>query len=249
MVCPRCIHVVKQILTDLGIQYNEVELGYAVLGAGQALNLQTVNQRLEALDLGLVRDPNEIIVTEINKAIHDYMDNISLLSHKLKLSQYIAQQLARNYHQLSKIYSQYKGETIEQYFIELRTNKVKELIKQGKLNLSQIAVNVGYSSIHYLSGQFKKYTGKSLSKYKKEWEASLSSSGETSSKSPDEVEENEDRDCDCGCKECDCEGNNGSFSGGFTPRTPTIQDKNGSSKQALQIPLENFGEYRVHISS
>ena len=247
MVCPRCIHVVKQILTDLGIQYNEVELGYAVLGAGQALNLQTVNQRLESLDLGLVRDPNEIIVTEINKAIHDYMDNISLLSHKLKLSQYIAQQLARNYHQLSKIYSQYKGETIEQYFIELRTNKVKELIKQGKLNLSQIAVNVGYSGIHYLSGQFKKYTGKSLSKYKKEWEASLSSPAETSSKSPDEIEENEDRDCDCGCKECDCEGNNGSFSDGVTPSS--IQDKNGSPMQALQIPLQNFGEYRVHISS
>ena len=249
MVCPRCIHVVKQILTDLGIEYSGVDLGYAVLVAGQPLDLELINQRLEALELGLVRDSNEVIVTEINKAMHEYLDNISLLGQKHKLSEYISQQLARNYHQLSKIYSQYRGETIEQYFIELRTNMVKELIKQGKLSLSQIAVNVGYSSIHYLSGQFKKFTGKSLSQYKKEWEESLSTVGNNGEKQEEEPEKVENTGCDCGCEDCDCKGQNGSS----LENSSSFDPSDGGEKKALslkiwQLPTENFGEYRVHVS-
>lgn len=243
MVCPRCIHVVKQTLSDLEIKYIEVELGYAVIEADQTLDLDKVNKKLEKLDLGLVRDQNEVLVTEINKAIHDYLEDISLLSHKLKLSEYIAQELARNYHQLSKIYSQYNGETIEQYFIKLRTNKVKESIKQGKLNLSQIAVNVGYSSIHYLSGQFKKYTGMSLSQYKKEWEASLTNSG--NGKEPF-VKKPEKKGCDCGCEDCGC-GEMKSFSGGTSHGSPNGQ--NDISMNSWLISVENFSKYSIHVSA
>jgi len=256
MVCPRCIHVVKQILTGLGIEYSEIDLGYAVLKAEQTLDLNAVNQQLEVLDLGLVRDQNEVIVTEINKAVHGYFEDISQLSHKLKLSQYIAQQLGRNYHQLSKIYSQYKGKTIEQYFIELRTNKVKELVKHGKLNLSQIAINVGYSSIHYLSGQFKKYTGQSLSEFKKNWESSLNSTNHVGIESKDKKSENQEVECDCKCEECECEEkmsfptDNGSLSEGNVTRSLTIF-KRDIEPDIYTLPprVQNLGEYIVHVSA
>ncbi|WOK07252.1 AraC family transcriptional regulator [Imperialibacter roseus] len=170
MVCPRCIHVVKQILRDLNISFTEVDLGYATLNIDPFPDFDLINEKLEALDLGLICDQNELLITEINKAIHCYMENISWIGHRKKLSDYISKEVARNYHQLSKVYSRYSGITIEQYFIDLRTNKVKELIRQGKLNLSQIAITVGYSGIHYLSGQFRKYTGLSLSEYKRKLE-------------------------------------------------------------------------------
>lgn len=250
MVCPRCIHVVKQILSDLGIQYNKVELGYAVLNAEQSLDLEIVNQKLEVLDLGLVRDSNEVIVTEINKAIHAYFEDISLLSQKLKLSEYIARQLARNYHQLSKVYSQHQGKTIEQYFIELRTNTVKELIKQGKLNLSQIAINVGYSSIHYLSGQFKKFTGISLTQYKKEWEASLKEPGQNDEDTQGASSDGRVTECDCECENCDCQGVNGPLRGDNNLLSPgTIIGEREVAAQTVPFPSQNFGEYRVHISA
>lgn len=246
MVCPRCIHVVKQILSDLDIKYIEVKLGCAIIAADQTFDMDTVNQKLELLDLGLVKDQNEVLVTEINKAIHDYLEDVSLLSHKRKLSEYIAQELGRNYHQLSKTYSQYNGETIEQYFIKLRTDKVKEFIKQGKFNLSQIAVNVGYSSIHYLSGQFKKYTGISLSQYKKEWEASLSNSG--SGKEPF-VKKHAMKGCDCGCKDCDCGRKNGASGNIETPHgLSSRNDQKGIAMAPWLISVGNFSKYRVHIS-
>lgn len=43
---------------------------------------------------------------------------------------------------------------------------MKELIKYDELNLSEIAVKLGYSSVHYLSSQFKRVTGLSVSDYK-----------------------------------------------------------------------------------
>lgn len=248
MVCPRCIHVVKQILTDLGVKYEEVDLGYAVLASDQPLDLDELNERLEVLELGLVRDTNEELVTKINAAIYDYLENISRLSQTLKLSEYISQQVARNYHQLSKVYSQYSGETIEQHFIELRTNKVKELVKQGKLNLSQIAVDVGYSSIHYLSGQFKKFTGMSLSEYKKQWEYSLqktSNNGRT--KKDQESADIEESECGCGCQDCDCGGRSDSGGGEFNPPSGRNGDS-GSSMYSMHY-FQNFGEYRVHVSA
>ena len=248
MVCPRCIYVVKQILTDLNVQYNKVGLGYAVIIAEQPLNLEIINQKLEVFGLGLVKDPNEMMIIEINKAIHKYFEDIDLLSQKLKLSEYIAQQLARNYHQLSKVYSQYQKKTIEQYFIELRTDTVKELIKQGKLNLSQIAINVGYSGIHYLSSQFKKFTGMSLTQYKKEWEESLKEPRNNQQSGPSDARKY--NGCDCECRNCSCKRGSEYFrENNDIHSTSTMMGKNEVAAQILPSPLQNFGEYRVHISS
>ena len=53
------------------------------------------------------------------------------------------------------------------YFIGLKVNKAKEMIREGTLNLSQIAEALGFSSLHYFSRLFKKKTGLSPSEYMK----------------------------------------------------------------------------------
>lgn len=245
MVCPRCIHFVKQILSELDLKYLEVELGYAVISSDQALDLEVINKKLEVLDLGLVRDQTEVLISEINKAIQDYLDDIGLLSHKLKLSEYVAKELGRNYHQLSKDYSQNTGKTIEQRFIQLRTNKVKELIRQGELNLSQIAVNVGYSSIHYLSGQFKKYTGISLSQYKKEWEASLVNHGYKKESFKKNELDKKERCFDC--EDCDC-GNKRNFVGN-EPSQRSPNDQLGVSVTPWMTSVANYHKFKIYFST
>tara|TARA_R110000744_G_scaffold262404_2_gene376988 strand:- start:122 stop:841 length:720 start_codon:yes stop_codon:yes gene_type:complete len=197
MVCPRCIHAVKQILLEMGIPFTEVNLGYATLKTNELPDLDRINEKLEKLELGLIRNQNALTVKGITEAARSYMENINLLGRKEKLSDYISKELGKNYHQLSKLYSQYCGITIEQYFIDLRTNKVKELIKQGELNFSQIAITVGCSSIYYLSGQFKKCTGLSLTEYRTKWEEEVRKSftkAISEKPVPDE----------CGCRECHC---------------------------------------------
>jgi AraC-like DNA-binding protein len=200
MVCPRCIHAVRQILSEMEIPFTEVDLGFATLKINDLPDFDLLNKKLEKLDLGLIRDQNELLIAEINKAIHCYMENISWTGHRQKLSDYISKEVAKNYHHLSKIYSKFSGTTIEQYFIELRTNKVKELIKQGELSLSQIAFTVGYSSIHYLSGQFKKYTDMSPSDYRKQWEQEMMQALERATNENIEKESL----CTCECDDCHC---------------------------------------------
>jgi len=45
--------------------------------------------------------------------------------------------------------------------------KVKELLSYNELTLSEIAYRLGYSSVAYLSAQFKKATGLTPSQFKK----------------------------------------------------------------------------------
>ncbi|RXQ88152.1 AraC family transcriptional regulator [Ancylomarina salipaludis] len=44
---------------------------------------------------------------------------------------------------------------------------IKELVDQDELTLSEIAYLMDYSSVQYLSAQFHKMTGESVSEYKK----------------------------------------------------------------------------------
>ena len=43
--------------------------------------------------------------------------------------------------------------------MELRIERVKELIRYDELTLTQIALRMNYSSVAYLSNQFKAITG------------------------------------------------------------------------------------------
>ncbi len=76
-----------------------------------------------------------------------------------KFSDYISKKLHHDYNYLSNLFSEIEGTTIEKYFIAQKIEKVKELIAYDELSLSEIADNLGYSSVAYLSNQFKKQTG------------------------------------------------------------------------------------------
>jgi AraC-like DNA-binding protein len=64
------------------------------------------------------------------------------------------------------LFSEVEDVTIEKYFISQKIEKVKELLVYDELTLSEIAFQLNYSSVAYLSNQFKKTTGFSPSHYK-----------------------------------------------------------------------------------
>jgi len=78
---------------------------------------------------------------------------------KTKLSHYLSKNVIHEYTYLSSLFSSVEGRTIENYFIEQRIEKVKELLLYGELTLSQIAFDLDYSNVAHLSAQFKKVTG------------------------------------------------------------------------------------------
>jgi AraC-like DNA-binding protein len=84
----------------------------------------------------------------------------------IKFSIFLSEQLNKDYHSLSELFSKTKGITIEQYIILHKIEKVKELIMYDELNLSEIAYKLNYSSVAHLSNQFKKITGLTPSFFK-----------------------------------------------------------------------------------
>ncbi len=53
------------------------------------------------------------------------------------------------------------------YFIELKIEEAKRLIRSSPMNITEISEYLGFSSIHYFSKQFKSKTGKSPTAYAK----------------------------------------------------------------------------------
>ncbi len=70
------------------------------------------------------------------------------------------------YNSLSKLFSERTGHTLEKYIILLKIEKAKELLSYNEYTLSEIAYMMGYSSVQYLSNQFRQITGYTVSEYK-----------------------------------------------------------------------------------
>ncbi len=166
MVCDRCIMAVRQLLQRMGIAPQSVELGVVRL-AEELSKEQLEMLQIDLLQLGfeLLDDKRQQTIDRIKTLIVDlvhYHDNRS----ELNLSDYLAQQLHSEYSSLSKLFSEFTGITIERYFILQRIERIKELIFYDQLSLTEIAYKLNYSSVAYLSSQFKQITGMTPSQFK-----------------------------------------------------------------------------------
>jgi len=97
----------------------------------------------------------------IKNMIFNYDDKI----HK-PFSDYISANIELNYNDLSRLFSSTQGITIEKYYITERINRFKHLLIYEEETVKEIAGQLGYSSVHHLSQQFKKETGETIRSYK-----------------------------------------------------------------------------------
>lgn len=165
MVCPRCKMAVENVLNNLEIAYQDVRLG-EVITTDELTDSQISDFRKEIESLGfeLLDDSQKRIVEKIKSIIIGY---IHYEQHdKMNLSEVLSSELNRDYSWLSKLFSVTQGLTIEQFAILQKTERIKELLTYGEKTLSEIAMDMGYSSVAHLSAQFKKITGMTPSQFK-----------------------------------------------------------------------------------
>lgn len=166
MVCDRCKAAVKQALSGVGLTPLSVELGTATVAeTPDGAKLDEVRTALDKEGFELLEDRRKQTVDRIKSAI------IELVHYRVDrpavtLSAYLADRLGMEYSALSKFFSDETGLTVERYFILQRVERVKELIFYGEMSLSEIARKMDYSSVAYLSTQFKSVTGMTPSQFK-----------------------------------------------------------------------------------
>ena len=166
MVCDRCIMVVQNELEKLGLDAKNIKLSEVILSKEiTSLEKENLSKTLEPLGFEVIDDKKGRIIEKIKNII------IDLVHHqdsdvKTNLSDVLSDKLHHDYNYLSNLFSEVEGTTIEKYFIAQKVEKVKELLVYDELSLSEIANRLNYSSVAYLSNQFKKVTGLTPSHFK-----------------------------------------------------------------------------------
>ncbi|MBS1666482.1 helix-turn-helix domain-containing protein [Chitinophaga defluvii] len=166
MVCNRCILVVQNELDKIGLDVKDIKLGEVMLGKEPTPEEKAILAKvLIPLGFEIIDDKKSRIIEKIKNVIIEvvhYQEN----DNKTTLSDVLSDKLHHDYNYLSNLFSEVEGTTIEKYFIAQKIEKVKELLVYDELSLSEIAYRLNYSSVAYLSNQFKKVTGLTPSHFK-----------------------------------------------------------------------------------
>lgn len=166
MVCPRCIESVTGILADMSVPAYEIGLGYAdTVRKLSDDELMRLDQKLIEKGFERIEDRESELVNLVRSMLIRYIDHVERSARPEKLSVFISNHTSYNYSYLSKVFSDQTGITIETCLIRLKIERVKELLDFRKWTLSEIAWKLKYSSVQYLSNQFKKVTGQTVTEY------------------------------------------------------------------------------------
>lgn len=71
----------------------------------------------------------------------------------------IGKRVGCSHYHLSRIFSQETGQSIFQYLRRLRMERAAELLREGRLNVTQVSLEVGYSSLSHFSMAFHESYG------------------------------------------------------------------------------------------
>ncbi len=168
MVCPRCVESVSDILAGMDYPRAHVTLGSVELDEKfSETELDLFSERLQSKGFELIFDRETELVNDVKSALIKYIEHLEHSRTPDKLSIFVSRQTNYNYSYLSKVYSDQTGSTIETHLIEMKIERVKELLSFRKWTLSEIAWKLKYSSVQYLSNQFKKVTGLTVTEYRK----------------------------------------------------------------------------------
>lgn len=151
--------VVRSELEKLGFPVKEVSLGEATFEKKITIKQkEKISKAFLPLGFEIIDDKRSRLIEKIKNII------IDIVHHQdgemtQNLSEVLGKELHHDYNYLSNLFSEVEGVTIEKYFIAQKIEKVKELLVYDELSLSEIAFRLNYSSVAYLSNQFKKVTG------------------------------------------------------------------------------------------
>jgi len=167
MVCNRCILVVRQELEKLRLQFTQINMGEVKLVKPLSdTQLKILGKRLNELGFEVLDNQKQKQIEKIKGILIKKVQSGEIEEH-FSIIDFLSKTFHKDYSNISRLFSEVEGITIEQFFILQKIEKVKELLVYAELNLNEISWQLGYSSVGHLSAQFKKVTGLTPSHFKK----------------------------------------------------------------------------------
>ena len=162
-----CRVILQEQLESLQIKYELLEFGEI------DINDKVTDETFAELQQNLKRYGIEIINNQKSQLVQRIKDTIiEMIYEKDKLptstiSNYLADQLNLSYGYIANVFSEYTYTSIENFIIIQKIERAKKLIVEDGLTLTEVSYKLNYSSVAYLSAQFKKVTGLTPSSFKR----------------------------------------------------------------------------------
>ncbi len=162
------IHLTTLILEKNHISIKSIKLGEITIKNSENLVTSTIlNKILNPYGLEVIKSREEQTVEKIKRTIVELIHESNNANSIIRKSDYLVEKMGMSYQHISKLFSKYEDITLERFSILVKIEKIKEMILQDEYSLSEIAYLMDYSSVQYLSNQFKKETGINVSDFKK----------------------------------------------------------------------------------
>lgn len=169
MFSKSCIQLLEVVLSsNQHIIIHKISLGEAILDIDD--NPETENKLIKLFKqygFELVKDSDDKIVERTKQAAIELIFYSYNTNSLIRNSEYISQKLQLPYEKIAKLFKKKTKTTLEKFIIALKIEKAKEMLVSNEFSVSEIAYMLDYSSVHYLSNQFKKTTGITISDFKK----------------------------------------------------------------------------------
>ncbi len=149
----------KPQIVDISLlEFQNIQQKYPGLDAQKKLSLELSYGLSQAMNVSSGGTSNKIIADALAYIEENYEKNLSLQTVADAID------ISKNY--LSNLFKKELDITFVNYLTGFRIEKAKELLKEGRLKMYEVAEAVGYNDYAYFSQIFKKHTGVTLSAFR-----------------------------------------------------------------------------------
>ena len=157
----------RERLEGFGIKVNQVQPGKASLSYDRGrFDHSGISGILQDIGMEITESREKVLVELIKQTVIELIHHLNNVDSIVRKSDYLVEKLGYSYQHLSKTFSGHEPVTLERFVILHKIERIKELIDNSEYTLSEIAYMMDYSSVQYLSNQFHKITGMTVSDYK-----------------------------------------------------------------------------------
>ncbi|MNK08437.1 HTH-type transcriptional activator Btr [compost metagenome] len=154
-----CKALLQQQLNKLNIECKVTEPGYVRLKENMPAEVYNeLKDSLKEFGIEIVDTQKSILVQKIKNVIIEMLYADKGIQ-SLKISSYLSEKLGESYRSLSQVFSEVTFISIENFIILHKIERVKQLLLTEHITLTEISLMLNYSSVAYLSQQFKNITG------------------------------------------------------------------------------------------
>ncbi|MDC6389001.1 AraC family transcriptional regulator [Maribacter sp. PR1] len=158
--------VFKRTINSLGMEVKSINEGTIELkGDIDSESSEKLADELAPFGISVNCGESKDLLGQIKSLIKKYVHDESY--RDVALSSLLSKGLGFSYSYLSNHFTSKTFTTIENFYILIRIEKVKDLLLHEEKTLSDIAYSLNFSSVPHLSGQFKKVTGLTITQYLK----------------------------------------------------------------------------------